>query len=1125
MVAGCDCSGLDQIPACTFSINAFGTKTLKSRIDPPEWFKDTSESINLDLPPATACVWPYEQMYGDDVERQEGKGTRYNAEKRLKLAEEFFRGLAPNKTLIFYYSNTSNPFSEDPTPVYVVAGVSRLKQIGDIRYFPNVSPRIRDSYGGYAWQMPITSHFPDEGFALPYQRYMDDEEVMSQLLFIPEHSNNFKYAAKHIGDDDALIYVERFLQIVSMLEARGDDSENWAVRRTWLQTLLTELWVNRGPYPGLAPIMIALDCGDLAEFYYDQSAKGNGKAAAENILKFVEDRNEKAIPKCTLSPQKIETCRRNWQRKLGKEARELAKSVLCRVAITAEQAQRILIGDRSENGIYAYLDEIEENPYILSEQYIGNDPGDEISFSRIDHAVLPSPELGLEQLHSKDDWRRLRALMCDELKRQTVHAFVSQETLLVNINTRLEPYPEWKKEFFNENFVDYDKEEFEGALTFRRKDEREFVYLSEVREDETLIETHIRELISRPAISLAKPYRDEQWENTLFKSDSDLARIAPDEYKEAIKGQRAVCERIFRKPVCIVAGSAGTGKTTVIKAILDAIKFTSGNSESFCLLAPTGKAADRIREKTGEQATTIHSLLTKAGWMNPNFSLKRSGGRELTDFTTVIVDEASMIDLNVFATLLKALNFDTVKRLILVGDPNQLPPIGRGKVFSDIIQFVASTDPEAYGKLETNIRQMENRVCNKGTGIIELASLYVQDADPESEAGISKADVELFLKEIHESDEQVRPDLRVVAWKDADELAAKLVDEINKDCKDEEYPDLMKFQVVSPYRGELFGTEVLNTVIQQALNSSWLEKGNLAGITFFDKVIQYINRAGRKAYRSYNKDSKQNENVDVFNGEMGTVRVCGYDWDKVGWSSFRLEQFQVAFERKPNNLVDFKGAKAVENNLELGYAISVHKAQGSEFDRVYFVLPKNKQALLSTELLYTGITRAQKQLTLFVEQDFTTLLTMRRPEKSRLALINSSVFEFVPLHEELLRMRTWYEEGKIHSTLTKYMVRSKSEVIVANLLFANGFTSLEYETPLFAPDGTFYLPDFTVKHRGQTYYWEHLGLLDQIKYKHHWEEKAAWYQKHFPGQLITTLESPQLTEDAAALIEKLRTLA
>lgn len=207
----------------------------------------------------------------------------------------------------------------------------------------------------------------------------------------------------------------------------------------------------------------------------------------------------------------------------------------------------------------------------------------------------------------------------------------------------------------------------------------------------------------------------------------------------------------------------------------------------------------------------------------------------------------------------------------------------------------------------------------------------------------------------------------------------------------------------------------------------------------------------------------------------------------------------------------------------MGYAISVHKAQGSEFERTYFVLPKNKQALLSTELLYTGITRAQKHLTVFVEDDFRTFISMRRPEKSRLSLINSSVFEFNPLHEELLTMRTWYEEGKIHSTLLEFMVRSKSEVIIANMLFDNGFEDVEYEQPLIAPkDGTFYLPDFTVKWRGKTFYWEHLGMLDIPKYKKHWDEKQAWYDKHFKGQLITTVESKTLSIDTKALIDKLK---
>jgi len=329
-----------------------------------------------------------------------------------------------------------------------------------------------------------------------------------------------------------------------------------------------------------------------------------------------------------------------------------------------------------------------------------------------------------------------------------------------------------------------------------------------------------------------------------------------------------------------------------------------------------------------------------------------------------------------------------------------------------------------------------------------------------------------LLKEIQESDEDVKTDLRIVTWKDTDELEVKLVETIQKDMETDGNNDPMPYQVISPYRSELFGTENLNTVLQKALNGYNIDKkGNIAGVTVFDKVIQYINRSGRKAYYSYNMNTRQSERVDVFNGEMGRVRIHNFDRDKYKWNNFRVKQFQVAFERKPNNFIEFKGDSEVENNIELGYAISVHKAQGSEFPRTYFVLPKNKQALLSTELLYTGITRAQKHLTVFVENDFRTFISMRRPEKSRLSLINSSVFEFSPLQEELLTMRTWYEEGKIHSTLSEFMVRSKSEVIIANMLFENGFDDIEYEQPLIAPkDGTFYLPDFTIKWRGKTYY-------------------------------------------------------
>jgi hypothetical protein len=121
--------------------------------------------------------------------------------------------------------------------------------------------------------------------------------------------------------------------------------------------------------------------------------------------------------------------------------------------------------------------------------------------------------------------------------------------------------------------------------------------------------------------------------------------------------------------------------------------------------------------------------------------------------------------------------------------------------------------------------------------------------------------------------------------------------------------------------------------------------------------------------------------------------------------------------------------------------------------------------------------------------------------------------------DDLRVLGGWYEEGKIHSTLAEYMVRSKSEVIITNLLFDREIP-FTYETPLFAPDGTFYLPDFTITWLGQEWYWEHLGRMDDEGYRNHWETKLAWYKQHFAGRLVTTMDSGDLTSDAVELIRR-----
>ena len=114
----------------------------------------------------------------------------------------------------------------------------------------------------------------------------------------------------------------------------------------------------------------------------------------------------------------------------------------------------------------------------------------------------------------------------------------------------------------------------------------------------------------------------------------------------------------------------------------------------------------------------------------------------------------------------------------------------------------------------------------------------------------------------------------------------------------------------------------------------------------------------------------------------------------------------------------------------------------------------------------------------------------------------------------------WYEAGRIHEAITGDMVRSKSEVIIANMLHERGM-SFWYEKPLIAADGTMYLPDFTIQHRGEEYFWEHLGMLSKPEYVEHWRDKKKWYDEHFPGRLLTTEEGADLSKAANAVIKAL----
>jgi hypothetical protein len=437
---------------------------------------------------------------------------------------------------------------------------------------------------------------------------------------------------------------------------------------------------------------------------------------------------------------------------------------------------------------------------------------------------------------------------------------------------------------------------------------------------------------------------------------------------------------------------------------------------------------------------------------------------------------------------------------------------------------------------------LENKANKAGTGILDLADIYIQENQTDNPD--YKFKKELILKKVQEGG-KIDMDLAVYFWNDEQELELlmeKVIkDDLIKDPKNDTDSSMRELwqtvcrrkdgflnpsllQILSPCRSGNWGVDYLNTYFQKMFNGSELEKYNLDGITLGDKVMQIRNRSGNDKIAAYNFEKGTPTKETIYNGEIGFS--FKHPFDKNQKVMRRLERFSVIFESRSGSLRYNYGQsngsfnEPVEENLELAYTLSIHKAQGSEFERIYLILPSNDRRLLSMELLYTGITRASKHLTIFAQNDISCFTKLSTIEKSNAKRINSSIFVFNPVPDEVVfpTAGNWYSENKKISTLSQYYVRSKSEMNIANILSLKQIP-FEYETPLFASNGTMYLPDFTIKHKGKTYYWEHIGRLDLPDYEKHWNEKKSWYDKFFHNQLITTFEGDNQSKDIEKIID------
>ena len=455
-------------------------------------------------------------------------------------------------------------------------------------------------------------------------------------------------------------------------------------------------------------------------------------------------------------------------------------------------------------------------------------------------------------------------------------------------------------------------------LSCYRKDNVNYIMTSEVAEDEDVIARTISRMLNSTGGFSAGDIASliEKVESGLDISFAPL--------------QRAALFAAIENGVVILTGGPGTGKTTVVKAMLSIFKSLGLKT---VLAAPTGRAAKRMSEATGEEAKTVHRMLEMERTTDGSMRFCRNERNPLNE-SVIIVDEASMLDLALTAAMLRAMRRGA--RLVLIGDSDQLPSVGAGNVLADLIgseRIKTIRLTEIFRQSKESLIVTNAHRINEGTAPV----LNVTDSDF------------FFVRRERESD---------IA-----ETVSSLIDE----RLPKTYGRSIKegIQVITPSKKGVAGVETMNSVLQARLNPpAKFKKEKTAHGTVFregDRVMQVVN--------NYDIEWEKNGAVGVglFNGDIGVIESI----------DLTDELIKIRFDDRTAEY-----SYDMLEELELAYAITVHKSQGSEYPVVIIPMYSCAPMLMARNLLYTAVTRAKRMVILVGRSDIPRKMT----ENNRLVL-------------------------------------------------------------------------------------------------------------------------------------------